>query len=123
MPEDRDFIVVEDTRYEVLEVTTAPPGPRGLQGATGPQGPQGEPGPQGEQGPQGVPGDAADGSFVFEQVSPSDSWTIVHPLPFQPSVTIVDSSGNEVVGRVRYVDSATIVVEFDAAFGGKVYLS
>ena len=120
---DKDFLIVEDARYEVLEVTTAPPGPRGLQGATGPQGPPGPQGVQGEVGPQGVPGDAADGSFVYEQVEPSATWTINHALTFQPSVTVVDSSGNEVVGRVRYVDSDTIVVEFDAAFGGKVYLS
>lgn len=55
-----------EDRVEVLEATSAIPGPEGPEGPEGPQGPEGPEGPvgpEGPEGPQGPPGaDGADGA-------------------------------------------------------------
>lgn len=61
--------------------------------------------------------------YVFNQVSPSASWEITHPLGGFPSVTIVDSANSVVIGDVTYIDDENVVVEFSGAFSGKAYLT
>lgn len=61
--------------------------------------------------------------YVFEQMVPSDVWTIMHNLNKSPSVTIVDSAGSIVIGDVRYVSLNEIEVTFNGAFSGKAYLN
>lgn len=68
-------------------------------------------------------GGGGDKFFEYEQMTPEDQWRIVHPLDKFPSVTVVDSGGNVVVGDVEYVDKATIVLTFQSAFSGKAYLN
>lgn len=120
------------------------PGPRGLPGSPGVDGIDGLPGepgadgidglpgptgPTGPQGPRGAPGSIEnavgieDVSATFVQSVPSDHWVIQHSLPYQPSVTVVDSSGNVYEGNVKYVSAGVIEVTFSAAFSGIAYLN
>ena len=73
-------------------------------------------------GPQGPSGNA-DAAYVHDQVFSSDTWTIVHNLGFRPNVSIFDSGGSEVEGDIEHVDINTMILTFNAAFGGKAYLS
>lgn len=65
----------------------------------------------------------ADKTFVFEQGIASDTWNITHNLNKYPSVTVVDSAGNEVIAEVVYTDTNNCVVTMTAAFKGKAYLN
>lgn len=126
---------------------------RGATGLTGNTGPVGPVGPQGPEGrvyvdPEAPPVAQPEGhmwwdtddettepfswnelvdkptfQYVHDQATPAATWNVVHNLGFFPSVTIVDSSGNEVIGDVQYQDAYTVIVTFGAAFGGKAYLS
>lgn len=40
-----------------------------------------------------------------------------------PSVLIVDSSGNKVVGDIKYESENVIIVNFTVEFSGKAYLN
>lgn len=66
---------------------------------------------------------AADKSFVFEQATASVVWAINHGLNKFCSVTVVDSSGNEVIGETRYIDKNNIEIRFSSAFSGRAYLN
>ena len=68
-------------------------------------------------------GAAAAPGYTHVQASASATWTINHPLGFQPNVVVVDSAGEQVEGEVDYVDGDTITVKFSAAFSGTAYLS
>src|SRR5213075_3591459 len=41
-------------------------------------------------------------SYRHIQTVPAAMWTIVHNLGFYPNVSVVDSSGREVVGEINY---------------------
>jgi phage minor structural protein len=61
---------------------------------------------------------------VHIQTTPSLVWTIIHDMNKFPSVTIVDSGGNEVTGKKRYVDENTVELTFSPyAFSGRAYLN
>ena len=62
-------------------------------------------------------------TFVYEQGIASSEWTINHNLNKYPSVTVVDSAGNEVIAEVNYPSTNTCVVIMTAAFKGKAYLN
>lgn len=61
--------------------------------------------------------------YVHTQASASVQWNITHNLKFYPSVTIVDSGENYVVGDVQYIDWNNLVLTFTHSFAGKAYLS
>jgi len=69
-----------------------------------------------------VPGLSGE-SYTHTQSIASDTWIIVHGLGSYPSVTIIDSSGDEVEGELKYVSSNEIHVTFSAMFGGTAYLN
>lgn len=74
----------------------------------------------------GLMGPIASGSdkyYRHDQSTASDIWTIMHPLDKYPSVTIVDSAGDEVEGAVNYLSTTTVVVTFSAAFSGSAFLN
>lgn len=74
----------------------------------------------------GLMGPIASGSdkyYRHDQFTASDTWTIVHGLDKYPSVTIVDSAGDEVEGAVNYLSITTVVVTFSAAFSGSAFLN
>jgi len=62
-------------------------------------------------------------AFEFNQSSASNNWTITHNLNSYPSVTVVDSSGNVVIGAVTYVSENQITISFSSSFSGKAYLN
>lgn len=72
------------------------------------------------EGLQGVSG----GFFAYSQGTPSDTWTIVHNLGFNPGgITVVDSVGNVVEGAYEYTDTNQLIATFSGAFSGWAYLS
>lgn len=68
-------------------------------------------------------GSGGDKNYVFNQLSPKETWNIMHGLSKYPSVTIVDSGGNVVIGDIRYVDKNNIIINFTSAFAGIAYLN
>lgn len=56
--------------------------------------------------------------FRHSQALPSDFWMIEHNLSKLPSVTITDSSGNEIEGEVTHIDLNSLTVTFSAPFAG-----
>jgi len=64
-----------------------------------------------------------DKSYSHEQSSASASWTITHNLGKYPSVTVVDSSGREVMGEVTHNSTNQITIGFSAAFSGYAYMN
>lgn len=62
-------------------------------------------------------------NYVHTQQVASDIWEITHSLNKYPSVTIVDTSGNLVIGSVHYISTSKIVVKFSAPFSGVAYLN
>ena len=72
-------------------------------------------------GPPGPPG--TDLTYVHTQSTASDEWTVQHNLGKMPSVTVVDSADNIVIGDVTYVDENNLVIKFRGAFSGKAYIN
>lgn len=64
-----------------------------------------------------------DKNFVFSQNVASDLWYVVHNLSKYPSVTVVDSGMNVVIGEVTYMDENTLQIEFTVPFSGRAYLN
>lgn len=64
-----------------------------------------------------------DKNFVFTQSSASATWTINHTLNKFPSVEVVDSANDIVIGNVTYNSTTQITITFTAAFSGKAYLN
>lgn len=62
-------------------------------------------------------------TYTFSQIIPSSTWTIEHNLERHPSVTVVDSSGNMVMGEIFYDNNNNITLTFAAPFAGKAYLN
>ena len=83
---------------------------------------QGLAGPRGATGPQGVPG-VSGASYVYEQMSAASVWNINHGLGRFPSITVVDSGGNEVEGSAEYIDSNNVTLTFTSPFSGTAYLN
>ena len=62
-------------------------------------------------------------TYTFNQATPNAVWTINHDLERHPSVTIVDSSGNHIMGETFYQDNNNIILTFSAPFAGVAYLN
>jgi len=61
--------------------------------------------------------------YTHTQSVASSSWTISHTLDGYPSVTVVDSAGTVVVGKVTYNSTSSVTVDFQGAFTGLAYLT
>ncbi len=72
---------------------------------------------------EGGSGSRGDKSYEFNQLSPIATWNITHGLNKRPSVSVVDSSGNLVMGDIKYLDNNNLTVSFTGAFAGKAYLN
>ena len=62
-------------------------------------------------------------TYIYEQATAADIWEIQHNMKKYPSVTIIDSANNEVMGAVEYIDNNKLRITFNGAFGGKAYLN
>ena len=104
---------------------TGPTGNTGQQGLSGLTGLQGIIGPTGATGPQGPPGQLGTfaSTYIYTQNLPQAVWTINHNLNKYPSVTIVTSAGDWVVGDISYIDTNNLVLKFLGGFSGKAYLN
>lgn len=68
-----------------------------------------------------VAGTAQDRNFVFTQAIPADVWVVNHNLGKFPSVTVVDSDGQRVIGGEQHISVNQVVLSFSAGFSGKAY--
>ena len=64
-----------------------------------------------------------DATRTFTQSAPATTWTINHNLGKHPSITIVDTTGEVVDGRVQYTSANQVVCEFSPALAGKAYIN
>jgi hypothetical protein len=62
-------------------------------------------------------------TYSYSQISPQTTWTIAHNLGKYPSVMVVDSGGNIVIGDINYISENEITVIFNSAFSGVAYLN
>lgn len=65
----------------------------------------------------------ADKTYVFSQNVPATTWYVQHNLNKYPSVSIVDSGNNMVIGNVTYIDTNNLTIDFSAAFSGQAYMN
>lgn len=63
------------------------------------------------------------GHYTYDQMVPSEVWTIEHNLAFFPNVMTFDSAGTQIVGSVDHIDKNNLVITFSHSNGGKAYLS
>lgn len=133
---EQEFICVEQSQIVVVAAgQQGPPGPNGKtayqvwleEGHTGSESDffsflKGAKGDKGDQGDRGLPG-AASPTYVHDQAVPLDVWVIDHPLSKFPSVTYMDSAGDEIDGILSYDSLDRVTVTFGAATGGKAYLN
>lgn len=141
-----DVIADESGETATLVVTTEPVVQtvqisQGLAGPAGPTGPEGPAGPAGATGPTGPAGSGgvtefngrtgnvsleesditAVNTYSQEFMIPTASATVTHNLGCYPSVTIVNTSGDTIVGDVQYLDSNTVLISFTGANVFTVY--
>ena len=64
-----------------------------------------------------------DKTYIHKQVIASNTWEITHNLYKYPSVSVVDTGGNVVIGDVEYTSLNTLVIKFTAPFSGTAYLN
>lgn len=65
----------------------------------------------------------SDVNYVYQQSPASSTWHITHNLGKNPSVSIVDSAGTNVIGHVNYINNNELILEFKFAFAGKAFLN
>jgi len=64
-----------------------------------------------------------DKTFVFDQITPSNTWNITHTLNKFPSVSVVDTAGTQVFTDVNYINNNNITLTFSTGFAGKAFLN
>ncbi|GAB6169701.1 hypothetical protein JCM1393_21610 [Clostridium carnis] len=64
-----------------------------------------------------------DKAYTHTQIAPNETWNVMHGLNKYPNVTVVDSSGDKVMGDIRYIDKNNVIISFTAAFAGIAYLN
>jgi len=58
----------------------------------------------------------------YEQQVASNEWVITHNLGKLPSVTVIDTGDNIVIGDVLFLNLNALKISFTGAFSGKAYL-
>lgn len=61
--------------------------------------------------------------YVHEQGIASAVWTVQHNLDKYPSVTVVDSAGNEIVADIQYLSKSEVRITMTGASKGLAYLN
>lgn len=67
--------------------------------------------------------DAGNTNYYATGVVAASSWTIVHNLGYNPSVTIVDASGDLCLGRISYTNNTSLNILFSRNVTGSGYFS
>lgn len=65
----------------------------------------------------------SDKTVAYQQATASNTWKIKHNMDKYPAVTVVDTSGNVIVGDLTYTDSNNIMVTFSSPVSGTAYLN
>jgi len=60
--------------------------------------------------------------FEYEQQVPSATWVVTHNLGRLPSVTVIDSGDNIVIGDILFLNNNQVEISFTGSFAGKAYL-
>lgn len=66
-------------------------------------------------------GSSGDAHYAHTQGIASASWTVTHNLGKFPSVTVIDSANNVVVGEIQYTNNNSLTISFTSTFSGKAY--
>lgn len=66
---------------------------------------------------------STDKNYVHNQRYASESWHIIHNMNKYPSITIVDSANNIVLGEINYISLNEVIVKFIGTFSGKAFLN
>lgn len=61
--------------------------------------------------------------FVHTQTLAMSTWTINHYMGYMPTITVIDSGGNEVEGNIVYNSIDTLTISFSVEMSGIAYLS
>lgn len=77
----------------------------------------------GLKGDKGDPGVSGDLNYVHSQPIPSATWVVVHGLGKFPSVTVVDSGKNVVVGDIKFDSINQCTLTFAGAFSGSAFVN
>jgi hypothetical protein len=62
-------------------------------------------------------------TYVHVQGTAESTWDVTHNLEKKPSVTVVDSTDNVVIGEVEYLTINSVRLKFAGAFSGKAYFN
>lgn len=65
----------------------------------------------------------ADKNYEYRQDSAASVWSIDHNLNKYPSVTILDSTGEQCLGDITHLNKNSLIITFTAAFSGKASLN
>lgn len=63
------------------------------------------------------------GIYTHDQILSSKSWVIDHNLGEYPSIVVLDSAGDVVIGEIKYDSFNRVTINFTASISGKAYLS
>ena len=66
---------------------------------------------------------AGDKHYTHVQSSASTTWTVAHNLNKKPSVSIVDSADNVIIGQVEHTNLNNLTITLSAATSGKAYIN
>lgn len=61
--------------------------------------------------------------YLHDQQVASDTWTVAHNMNKYPSINIVDTANDIIMGEVRYNSLNQLTITFTAAISGKAYLN
>jgi hypothetical protein len=61
--------------------------------------------------------------YLHDQQVASDTWTVTHNMNKYPSINIVDTANDIIMGEVRYNSLNQLTITFTAAVSGKAYLN
>lgn len=67
--------------------------------------------------------DSGDKNYIHTQIASASTWTINHGLGKFPSVTIVDTGNNVVIGDIQYTNNNQLTVTFLSNISGKAYIN
>ena len=65
----------------------------------------------------------SDKNYVYTQAVADSVWEVQHNLNKYPSITIVDSADNVVIGDIVYIDMNNVRITFATSFSGKAYFN
>lgn len=61
--------------------------------------------------------------YMHNQSSASSTWNVVHNMGKYPSVSIVDTAGDQVEASVNYISANQLTITFSAPVAGKAYMN